>query len=109
MQSWTGEAGRTFAKVSKDLREIATPYLYESFILRTGELDLPGLVSVLENASVSCMQHTRHISIQAPFHTRLRRRCPHHEDPRVADVAVMRRIDELLPDSDDVSLRLAKS
>ena len=57
---------------------------------------------------MSHMQHTRHISIQAPFHTRLLLRCPHHEDPRVADVAVMRRIDELLPDSDDVSLRPVK-
>ena len=91
-------------EVSKLLQEAVTPRLYESVRLSATELSMATLKSQLENVSFAHLKHTRHIHLRAPFHRRLRKRCLHHDYPRLSDMTVLRRVVELGENaSEDVS------
>jgi hypothetical protein len=69
------------------------PVLYESITFSIPELSLTKLESNLEKFPYERLQFTRHIHFTAPFNTRLGYRCPHHDDPRFSDAAVINRLD----------------
>ena len=53
----------------------------------------------MENIPYVHMRHTKHIWIKAPFHSRVEKRCFHHDHPKPGDRMILRLIDSIYDDS----------
>lgn len=84
---------KSLCEVCRRLYNICAPLLYESLVISTTELSLEKLVTTIKSLPTSLLCNTRHLRITAPIHYRLESRCVHHDDPRLTDEAVERRVD----------------